>query len=304
MDLHNNPSFDGNIARKLDTRPVSALLYTEQRVTRGFIDRITRSGVLCSAHQNGLFAYAALLSRAVPHTLKGVGGNCIIGIYSLRNVFDVRNTRSVLKILDSLQDKGLINYFLDNHKQTAVINLLAMNVSGGEIRHGAIAHACEHRKGFFFMQKDVAEYFRGTKWSDKDIALDIWLNTIYNDDFYPLSVVPMYVLRGTVQSHHTIRGLAQHYNCSAGRMQRLLQKLQIAGLITAYSYRRFGTYIFSGIFAKQLFKKRIDMPTPAQFLSTLMESFGNKPVQFSTKDEYECGEKAQFSAATSTYLRR
>ena len=162
--------------------------YPRCRIYRKFIQELIADRSIRTNGSSDLFHYTVLCSyvnfRTSYRCLDGISytvfpGDWICRISELMNCLRLRSRRQVLQALESLQERGYIQYALLGRG-----HIVKYRIKGWR-RHNTILDyncPCQKETGFFFLPTAVAtELVSAKKCSEMDIVLDLWISAVYND---------------------------------------------------------------------------------------------------------------------------
>ena len=162
--------------------------YPRCRIYRKFIQELIADRSIRTNGSSDLFHYTVLCSyvnfRTSYRCLDGISytvfpGDWICRISELMNCLRLRSRRQVLQAMESLQERGYIQYALLGRG-----HIVKYRIKGWR-RHNTILDyncPCQKETGFFFLPTAVAtELVSAKKCSEMDIALDLWISAVYND---------------------------------------------------------------------------------------------------------------------------
>jgi len=236
--------------------------YPRVRIYREFIQTLIKDTKLSKKGNCNLFNYIILCCYANYSSSKKridgkqfliAPGHWICSIKELVKWFGLNKIKS-LEILDSLVKLGVIKYEISNEFVFYQINEWEKYNSFMEYEA-----YCQKDNGFFFFPFDYLELFlaQEVKWSEKDIVMDLWLNTIYNDNRVDGSKVGpvVYFRNGTGNPRTTYSNLAKRWTSSKATVSRVLEKLQDNGYITYLNFSgRYGSVIYLNGYMSLMFR--------------------------------------------------
>ena len=267
--------------------------YKSQKISRGFVNEIKNN--LSSKGSNMLFDYCYYLSRAMYNRkeneniksrfcaiktplkklFKDINKNenftsyeDVVKAYAWR--YERSSTFSNIYFLAN--DAGLLDVKIDNLETTFDITIGLMNrfFSPTYNRKYQIAEFAAIKNHSGYVLEDMANIKKvidliKLPFSERDIMLDLYLNCIYNDEFFPLSCNSPLVMydKENFSTHYTYRFLAKRWNISLGKVHNVLNKFKKLGYIEFKTVPNHGTYIFVNAYSKFLWN--IESITPAYF---------------------------------------
>ena len=234
------------------------------RIYRQFIRMLHRKRDIRMGFRAGLFHYALLGSYANFRTsykcIEGISyiihpGEWICTLSELTQWFRVRFQHQALSIMKELQDHHLISYSVLGRKKLVKFRITTWH------RHNRVQDynaPCQKDTGFFFLPISVAnELISYGRCSEMDSLLDLWINTVYNDDKVEGSSAGpvVYIRNGTGCPLVSYSDLGERWGVSKATAGRYLQKLQALNFIELLS--------FPGTYGSAIYLRR--------FLSTMFE---------------------------------
>ncbi len=236
--------------------------YPRVRIYREFIQTLINHKELSVKGNCNLFNYIVLCCYANYSTSRKridgkqyfiAPGEWICSIKDLMKWFNLTKSKS-LAILENLQKMGVIEYeLLKEHIFYKIIDWDKYNSYMEYEAH------CQKDDGFFFFPFEYIDKFlvQSEKCSEKDILMDLWLNTIYNDNRVDGSKVGpvVYFRNGTGNPRTSYSFLAKRWNSSKATVCRLLEKLQDSGYITYLNFSgRYGSVIYLNGYMSLMFR--------------------------------------------------
>ncbi|WP_313529177.1 MarR family transcriptional regulator [Anaerotignum sp.] len=194
---------------------------------------------------SGLFYFTVLCSYANFRTsyrrIDGIGytvypGEWICRISELAEWFRVRFHHQAISILDRLQKQQLINYTSLGRGKVVKFKVQGWRHHNTVLDYNA---PCQKDRGFFFMPLSIAADLISTeKCSDMDCVLDLWLNTIYNDEQVKGSDIGpvVYLRNGTGNPLLGYSELAERWGISKTTVGRFLKRMETAGYLSLMSF--------------------------------------------------------------------
>lgn len=234
------------------------------RIYRQFIRMLHRKRDIRMGSHAGLFHYALLGSYANFRTsykcIEGISyiirpGEWICTLAELTQWFRVRFQHQALSIMKELQDHHVITYSILGRKKLVKFRITNWH------RHNRVQDynaPCQKDTGFFFLPISIAnELVSYGRCSEMDALLDLWINTVYNDDQVEGSSAGpvVYMRNGTGCPLVSYAELGERWGISKTTVGRYLQKLQSMDFIEILS--------FPGTYGSAIYLKR--------FLSTMFE---------------------------------
>ncbi len=163
--------------------------FSRCRIYRKFLMALSKDQAIRTGNGSFLFYYMLICSLANIGTGKvnfdGISytvlpGECFISIRELSGLFRLKTEKRTLCVLDSLRNDGCISYIITNNGSFVKIKITDWEKFNKNVKYPA---PCQKEQGFFFFPySKVADFIGRGKCSEMDIILDLWLNTVYNDD--------------------------------------------------------------------------------------------------------------------------
>ena len=236
--------------------------YPRVRIYREFIQTLINHKELSVRGNCNLFNYIVLCCYANYSTSKKsidgkkhliAPGQWLCSIKDLMKWFAQTKVKSIA-ILESLQKLGVIEYEL--LKDYVFYKIIDWDKYNSFMEYEA---HCQKDDGFFFFPFNFIDRFltQGEKCSEKDILMDLWLNTIYNDNRVDGSKVGpvVYFRNGTGNPRTSYSFLASRWNTSKATVCRLLDKLQENDYITYLNFSgRYGSVIYLNGYMSLMFR--------------------------------------------------
>lgn len=238
--------------------------YPRCRIYRELIQKLINDLNIRSGGSSGLFYYAVLCCYANFRTsykrVDGINyivypGEWICRIAELKELLRCKNNRSALNILIDLQNRHLIEFEILGHSKLVKFKVRDWCKTNRVLDYNA---PCQKETGFFFLPINTANELVGYgKCSELDAVLDMWINTVYNDNNVKGSdVAPLVYLRnGTGNPLLSCEALAKRWGISKATVSRYLNKLKKEDYIM--------TLNFNGTRGSAIYVKR--------YLSTMFE---------------------------------
>lgn len=231
------------------------LNYHLHKVSRKFVFEIIKN--FTNLHGCGLFAYVSLLAHANSNFKKRIKA-----VYAwvkgnekyFKKILNVKNKKEVFRQLDVLKDVGLINYRIKDDEIIVFMLEGTVDIDCAPPRKKIIAQyaAIKSHTGYFFVNENNVDDLikRSDFYSEADILVDLWLNTIFNDKDVDLSTTPIVYLDENRNNPEmnisvTTAQLSRRWGCSYGRVNKLLKKIESQQLIQIYILPNIGTVIFN-----------------------------------------------------------
>lgn len=219
--------------------------YPRCRIYRQFIQSLISDRNIRTNGGSGLFYYTVLSSYANFRTsYRRLGsinytiypGEWLCRIKELMIWFRTRLPRQAISILKDLQNRHLISYEILGNGSLVKYRIVGWHKNNRILEYNA---PCQKDTGFFFLPTYIASEIIGTRRpSEMDIILDLWLNTVYNDEHVQGSeIAPVVYMRNDSNSPLvSYTELAQRYNMSKATVSRYLKKFKELELIDIKSF--------------------------------------------------------------------
>lgn len=223
--------------------------YPRCRIYRQFIRSLMADRNIRVGGSSGLFYFTVLCSYANFRTsykrADGISytiypGEWICKTGEISDWFRTRFQYQALEILQELQERHLIAYTLLGRGKLVKFKILCWRKYNRILDYNA---PCQKETGFFFLPVSIANELLGMeRCSEIDIVLDLWLNTIYNDEQVQGSNLGpvVYMRNGTGNPLVGYQELSHRWGISKSTVSRYLKKLSDLGYISIMSYP--GTY--------------------------------------------------------------
>lgn len=238
--------------------------YPRCRIYRQLIQYLIKDPNIRSGGSSGLFYYTVLCCYANFRTsykrIDGISytvypGEWICRISEFKDFFRVKTNKQIIEILKSLQERHLIEYTLLGRGKVIKYSVNNWCKTNRVLDYNA---PCQKETGFFFLPISIAnELVSCGKCSEMDIVLDLWINTIYNDENVQGSDVGplVYIRNGSGNPLLSYDELAKRWGISKATVCRYLNKLKKEDYIM--------TMNFQGTHGSAIYVKR--------YLSTMFE---------------------------------
>ena len=218
--------------------------YPRCRIYRQFIRTLMKDPDIRVSGCSGLFYYTVLCSYAFRTSYKQFDGihytiypgEWICRSTDLKNYLRCRTINQMVHLLESLQDRHLIEYYVLGRGKLVKYKITDWNKSNRVFEYNA---PCQKDTGFFFLPVTVANELIGFgKCSEMDALLDLWIHTVYNDEEVKgSSVGPLVYLRdGTGNPLLSYETLAKRWGVSKATVGRFLKKLESRDYISLLHY--------------------------------------------------------------------
>lgn len=219
--------------------------YPRCRIYRQFIQSLLDDRSIRVSGGSGLFYFTVLCSYANFRTsyrrLDGIGytvypGEWVCRISEMTEWFRVRFHYQAISILDKLQDQNLITYSVIGRGKVIKFKIKGWRHHNTVLDYNA---PCQKDTGFFFIPLSVAtELISSEKCSEMDCLLDLWFNTIYNDEQVKGSDIGpvVYMRNGTGNPLLGYSELAERWGISKATVGRFLKRLENAGYLSLMSF--------------------------------------------------------------------
>jgi hypothetical protein len=219
--------------------------YPRCRIYRQFIRTLMGDRSIRISGGSGLFYYTALCSYANFRTsYKRIGGinytvypgEWVCKIDEITKWFRTRFQRQTVSILDRLEAQHLITY-----TRLGRGHVVKFKIKGWRYFNTIVDYnePCQKDTGFFFLPiSKTAEIISAERCSEMDIVLDLWMNTVYNDEQVQGSEVApvVYMRNGTGSPLIGYADLALRWGHSKATAGRALKKLERQGYISLLTF--------------------------------------------------------------------
>ncbi len=238
--------------------------YPRCRIYRQLIQYLIKDPNIRSGGSSGLFYYTVLCCYANFRTsykrIDGISytvypGEWICRTNELKENLRCKTVKQVIEILQCLQNRHYIKYSILGRGKIIKFKVINWCKTNRVLDYNA---PCQKETGFFFLPISVAnELVSYGKCSEMDAVLDLWINTIYNDEQVKGSETGpiVYIRNGTGNPLLSCEELAQRWGISKSTVSRYLNKLKKEDYIT--------TICFQGTHGSAIYVKR--------YLSTMFE---------------------------------
>lgn len=219
--------------------------YPRCRIYRQFIQSLIEDRSIRVSGGSGLFYFTVLCSYANFRTsyrrLDGISytvypGEWVCHISEMTEWFRVRFHYQAISILDKLQNQNLITYTVLGRGKVIKFKIRDWRHHNTVLDYNA---PCQKDTGFFFMPLSIAtELVSSGKCSEMDCLLDLWLNTIYNDEQVKGSEVGpvVYMRNGTGNPLLGYAELSERWGISKATAGRFLKRMEHAGYLSLISF--------------------------------------------------------------------
>ena len=238
--------------------------YPRCRIYRQLIQYLIKDSNIRSGGSSGLFYYTVLCCyanfRMSYKRIDGISytvhpGEWICRISELKEFLRLKTNKQTFEVLNSLQKRHLIEFSVLGHGKLIKYGINNWCKTNRVLDYNA---PCQKQTGFFFLPISVAnELVSFGKCSEMDAVLDLWINTIYNDEQVQGSdVAPLvYIRNGTGNPLLSCEQLSKRWGISKTTVCRYLNKLKKEDYIM--------TVNFQGTHGSAIYVKR--------YLSTMFE---------------------------------
>ena len=238
--------------------------YPRCRIYRQLIQYLIKDPNIRTGGSSGLFYYTVLCCyanfRMSYKRIDGISytvhpGEWICRISELKEFLRLKTNKQTFDVLNSLQKRHLIEFSVLGHGKLIKYGINNWCKTNRVLDYNA---PCQKQTGFFFLPISVAnELVSFGKCSEMDAILDLWINTIYNDEQVQGSdVAPLvYIRNGTGNPLLSCEQLSKRWGISKTTVCRYLNKLKKEDYIM--------TVNFQGTHGSAIYVKR--------YLSTMFE---------------------------------
>lgn len=268
--------------------------YPRCRIYRQFIQTLLSDRSIRLGGGSGLFYYTVLCSYANFRTsykrIDGISytiypGEWLCRVSELAEWFRTRFQHQALSILQDFQERHLITYsFLGRGK------LVKFKITDWQKHNRVLDYnaPCSKDTGFFFLPVSTAGEMVGYgRCSEMDALLDLWINTVYNDDQVQGSDAGpvVYLRNGTGSPLLGYAELAQRWGVSKATAGRYLSKLSFLEYLSVLSFPgAHGSVIFLNNYLSTMFEVS-DVMVDKEEISMILKigmDLPEKPDQKST----------------------
>lgn len=219
--------------------------YPRCRIYRQFIQCLIKDPNIRSGGSSGLFYYTVLCSFANFRTsykrIDGISytvypGEWICRINELKEYLRCKTVKQAVEILNMLQDRHIIQYSILGHGKVIKFKVKNWCKTNRVLDYNA---PCQKETGFFFLPISIAtELVSCGKCSEMDAVLDLWINTIYNDEQVKGSELGplVYFRNGTGNPLLSCEELSKRWGISKATVSRYLKKLRGLNYIATVSF--------------------------------------------------------------------
>ena len=215
------------------------------RMYRQFVRTLMEDRTIRVSGGSGLFSFTVLCSYANFRTsYRRIGGanytvfpgEWVCTLKEMQKWFRCRFQKQAVMTLEDLQARRLITYNIMGHGKVVKFRILGWKKHNTVLDYNA---PCFKDTGFFFMPIDTANELIGMgRCSEMDIVLDLWINTIYNDDQVQGSDVGpvVYLRNGTGSPVLSFSELGERWGISKATVSRVLGRLDSRSYLSLFSY--------------------------------------------------------------------
>ena len=220
--------------------------YPRCRIYRQLIQTLISDPNIRSGGSSGLFYYTVLCCYANFRTsykrIDGISytvhpGEWICKTCELKELLRLKTIKHTIEVLNSLQNRHLIEYTILGHGKLVKFKVNNWSKTNRVLDYNA---PCQKETGFFFLPISVAnELVSYGKCSEIDAVLDLWINTIYNDENVQGSDVGplVYIRNGTGNPLLSYEELAMRWGLSKATVSRYLNKLKKNDYIMTVNFK-------------------------------------------------------------------
>lgn len=282
--------------------------YPRCRIYRQLIQYLIKDPNIRSGGSSGLFYYTVLCCYANFRTsykrIEGISytvypGEWICRANELKENLRCKTFKQVIEILQSLQNRHYIKYSILGRGKIIKFKVINWCKTNRVLDYNA---PCQKETGFFFLPISVAnEIVSYGKCSEMDAVLDLWINTIYNDDQVKGSETGpiVYIRNGTGNPLLSCEELAQRWGISKSTVSRYLNKLKKEDYITTICFQgTHGSAIYVRRYLSTMFeisdvlvdKQELAMALNIE-INVAEEESGEIPTNISVSKELNCVSK-------------
>jgi len=234
------------------------------RIYRQFIRTLMDDQSIRVGSGSGLFHYAVLCSFANFRTsYKRIGGisytvypgEWVSYLSDISKWFRKRFHHQALSILESLQNQHLISFTVLGCGKVIKYKIKGWQYFNIILDYNA---PCQKETGFFFLPiSKTSEIISSERCSEMDIILDLWMQTIYNDEQVEGSNAGpvVYLRNGTGSPLVGYSDLAARWGLSKATVGRILKKLEEKDYILLLAFSgRHGSAIYLRNYLSTMFQ--------------------------------------------------
>jgi hypothetical protein len=219
--------------------------YPRCRIYRQFIRTLMEDRSIRVSGGSGLFYFTVLCSYANFRTsYKRIGGisytvypgEWVCRIDEITKWFRARFQWQAISILDKLQEQKLITYTELGRGRVVKFKITDWQYFNTVHDYNA---PCRKDTGFFFLPISKAnEIISAERCSEMDIVLDLWINTVYNDEQVEGSekCPVVYMRNGTGSPFIGYSDLGLRWDLSKAAVRRVLKKLESQDYISLFTF--------------------------------------------------------------------
>ena len=219
--------------------------YPRCRIYRRLVQSLISDRNIRTGGGSGLFYYTVLSCYANFRTsyrrFGGINYTILPGewLCKLKEItawFRLRFDWKTIAALKDLQERHLITFNILGNGRLVRFKIVEWHKYNRVLEYNA---PCQKDVGFFFLPVHIASDIIGTRRpSEMDIILDLWLNTVYNDDQVDGSKIApvVYMKNGSGTPLVSYAELARRYNISKATVGRYLKKFERLDIIAVSSF--------------------------------------------------------------------
>ena len=274
--------------------------YPRCRIYRQFIRTLMEDRSIRASGGSGLFYFTILCSYANFRTsYKRIGGinytiypsEWLCRIDEITKWFRTRFHWQAISILDKLQEQKLITY-----TRLCRGSIIKFKIKGWRHFNTILDYnaPCQKDTGFFFLPvSKAAEIINTERCSEMDIVLDLWINTVYNDEQVEGSEASpvVYMRNGTGSPLVGYSDLALRWGLSKATVGRILKKLEKQGYLTLLTFSgRHGSVICLRNYLSTMFQVSdvmIDKEEIAMSLNINISIPENENIEYPSTEQIE-----------------
>ena len=238
--------------------------YPRCRIYREFIRTLMEDRSIRVGGCSGLFYFVVLCSYANFRTsykrIEGINytiypGEWICRVKEVKTWFRAKSITQTLAILNNLQSQHLISYSTLGRGHLLKFSIKGWSKFNTILEYNA---PCQKDTGFFFVPISKASELVGSvRCSEMDIVLDLWMQTVYNDERVQGSDVGpvVYIRNGSGSPLIGYAELAERWGLSKATVGRILKKLKDKDYLTFISFSgRQGSVIYLKNYLSTMFQ--------------------------------------------------
>ena len=240
------------------------LKFRHCRIYRKYIRNLMRDMNLKTKGSSYLFFYVILCSYANFRTsytriesnyFTVYPGHWVCKVNEVTEWFRLKSRKQTFAVLDTLTEAGLITYKMYHNDKIINFKIRGWKASNVVLEYNA---PCQKDEGFFFFPiANALKLVDGSKCSEADMLMDIWLNTILNDlEVKGSHLGPIAYFRGIRDSAMISNSeLAKRWGISRTTVFRVLKKFEEMNFIDVIHFTgTSGSVIYTKNYMETMFE--------------------------------------------------